>query len=150
MRLININDGIFEIALVKICVEFLLKNGGSDIPFGRHDISDSDIYVNVFEYDTKTFEQSSWEAHKEYADLQIILSGCEKIMVAGIADMKLGDYHPDDDYQECEGMPEHTIEIGTSLGLLLMPEDAHMPGVCFGEKTTHVKKCVFKIPVKYF
>lgn len=151
MRLINIKENTYcEIAIIKHCIDFLFKNGGIDITIGRHDIPDSDIFANVSEYETKLFKDSIWEAHKEYADLQIVLDGTEKIMVSNISKMELGNYHSDSDYQECTGNTEHIIEMNPSVGLLLLPEDVHMPGVCLYEKPLMVKKCVFKIPMHYF
>lgn len=151
MRLMYIKENsVYENYIIKKCVDYLFKNGGEAISCGKHQILDSDIYANVFEYDTKRFEENSWEAHKEYADLQILLTGSEKILVSCISNMKQSIYHSESDYQECQGNAEHVIEMSPLFGLLLMPEDAHMPGVILGDGSANVKKCVFKIPIKYF
>ncbi len=91
-----------------------------------------------------------WEAHKEYADFHVVLEGEENILVTDIATMELGNYHEDSDYLECNGDGEQTIKMEKRYGLLLLPKDAHMPGICCNNQSSQVKKCVFKIPVTYF
>ena len=61
--------------------------------------------------------------------------------------MKTGEYHSDSDYLECDGDVEETVCMDSTIGLLLMPEDAHMPGICVNNEPSYVKKCVFKIPI---
>lgn len=150
MRLINIKGNEpCEVPAVQVCLDFLSKNGG-DLPLGRNDIPNSDIYANVFEYTTRLSEDCIWEAHKEYADFHVALDGTEKIMVSNISNMNVGTYHTESDYQECTGEAEHIIEVNGTIGVLLMPEDGHMTAVAFNGAPAHVKKCVFKIPLKDF
>ena len=136
--------------VIKTCLDFLSSNGGENISVGRHNIIDSDIYANVSEYTTCLLEDCKWEAHKEYADFQIMLDGKENIGVSDIAKMAIGEYHSESDYLECTGDSDQVISINKTLGVLLMPEDAHMPGICAQNQPSKVKKCVFKIPVSYF
>ena len=151
MRLINLQETLSkQNEAIKSCIDFLRKQEGSDIAIGRHDIGDGDIYVNVSIYDTCMIEDSMWEAHKEYADFHVMLKGEENIFVADIATMELGQYFDDSDYLECNGDSEQTFKMEKGYGLLLLPKDAHMPGVCCHNQPAEVKKCVFKIPVTYF
>lgn len=140
----NINFAISK------CIEFLEINGWSDISLGRYEIEETEIYAVVSQYNTRSVEESKWEAHKKYADLQIVLDGTENIFVSDIASVKIGEYHEDTDYLECNGASENAVKMNTEYGLLLMPQDAHMPGICVNEEPSYVKKCVFKIPIKCF
>lgn len=132
------------------CIRFLKENGGADIAIGKHYLENSDIYVNVSEYTTKQLEDSGWEAHKKYADLQVLLTGEEQIMVADLANMSIGNYLEDADYLECSGELDEAVKVDQDTCVLLLPEDAHMPGVCIARQPQNVKKAVFKIPVHYF
>lgn len=134
---------------IKQCLIFLNENGGTKISLGRHDIDDSDMYVNVVEYTTKEKEESVWEAHKKYADLQVLLVGEEQVLVSNIANMKIGKYSEDSDYLQCDGNCEKKVKLDKTKCVLLLPEDAHMPGVCIAHQPMKVKKAVFKIPVYY-
>lgn len=151
MHLVNLQESFSEQnEAMKICIDFLRKQAGSDIAIGRHDIGNGDIYVNVSKYNTCLIEDSMWEAHKEYVDFHVMLEGEECISVADIAMMELGKYHEDSDYLECNGDSEQSVKLEKGCGLLLLPKDAHMPGVCCHNQSSEVKKCVFKIPVTYF
>ena len=148
MKVIDLRKSIAEQdEVVRRCLEFIQCNGGASIACGRHTVDETGIYVNVSEYTTHLFEDSKWEAHKKYIDLQLVLEGVEKIGVSDISKMELGEYHPDNDYLPCDGAAEHSYVLDENTAILLMPEDAHMPGICFEEKAAKVKKAVFKIPV---
>lgn len=136
--------------VIRKCIDFIKENGGADISVGKHFIENSDIYVNVSEYTTKQMEDSGWEAHKKYADLQVLLTGEELIFVADIAETKIGAYREEKDYLECSTELGEAVKVDKDTCVLLLPEDAHMPGVCIARKPMAVKKAVCKIPVHYF
>ncbi len=136
--------------VIRKCIDFIKANGGAEIALGKHFIENSDIYVNVSEYTTKQMEDCGWEAHKKYADLQVLLAGEELIMVADLEKMNVGTYHEDSDYLECSGEMSEAVKADKDTCVLLLPEDAHMPGVCIARKPMAVKKAVCKIPVHYF
>lgn len=136
--------------VIQKCIDFLKANGGAEIALGKHFIENSDIYVNVSEYTTKQLEDCGWEAHKKYADLQVLLSGEEYIFVADIEKTKIGAYREEKDYLECSAELGEAVKVNKDTCVLLLPEDAHMPGVCVDRKPMDVKKAVFKIPVHYF
>lgn len=136
--------------VIQKCMCFLKENGGADIALGKHFMENSDIYVNVSEYTSHQLEDSGWEAHKKYADLQVVLAGEEQILVANIEKMHLGDYREDSDYLACSGDSEVAVKVDRDTCVLLFPEDGHMPGVCIARQPVKVKKAVFKIPVHHF
>lgn len=135
---------------IRRCVSFLEENGGADISLGRHYIENSDMYVNVSEYTTRQLEECGWEAHKKYADLQVVLAGEEQVLVADIDKMNVGEYREASDYLACSGDYEAAVKIDKDTCLLLLPEDGHMPSVCIERQPMKVKKAVFKIPVHHF
>ena len=151
MKIINVQDRQnSENEVINQCLEYLDKNGGTKIPLGRHNLENSDIYVNVSEYTTRQIEESIWEAHKKYADLQVLLVGEEQVLVSQIEAMNTGVYHEDSDYLECNGECEKAVKIDKDTCLLLFPEDVHMPGICLKQQPMNVKKAVVKIPMHHF
>ena len=148
MQIIDLTNNMGHLhSAIKTCIDFLDRNGGAEIEIGRHNIEDSNIFVNVSEYVTRQVENSIWEAHKEYADLQIILAGEEQVFVSNIETMSVGVYHQDSDYLECTGECEKSVKLDKNKCILLLPEDVHMPGVCIDKQVKGVKKAVFKIPM---
>lgn len=150
MKLIHLNKSIIvEDEVIKRCLDFLASKGGTAIANGKHLVEENGIFVNVSEYITRPFEDSKWEAHQQYIDFQLVLEGTEKICISDISRMKLGKYNPEKDYLPCDGEAEVCYVLDKSTGILLMPEDAHMPGIGVENKTSIVKKAVFKIPVNW-
>ena len=132
------------------CIKFLENTDWADLSLGRHDVADTEIYAVVSEYNTRSVEESKWEAHKKFADLQVVLEGSENIYVSDLSNMESGEYHEDSDYLECAGACGNIVNMNTESGLLLMPNDVHMPCISKDNMPAFVKKCVFKIPMKYF
>ena len=151
MKIFDLNKNMDdEKNIVKGCMDFLMCNGGLAIPDGKYSVDKNGVILNVTEYMTHPIENGKWEAHKEYADLQVVLSGEEHILVSVIDTMETGAYHAENDYLECKGEPMHTLKLNENICVLLMPEDAHMPGISVDNNLKAVKKAVFKILVGYF
>lgn len=112
---------------------------------GRYDLAGDSTYAVVQEYTTKNEDETEFEAHKKYIDLQYLIYGEEKIGVATLSNNKvLVPYNdnqdisfydiPDSDYRHAD--PE--------VFFIFFPEDAHRPCVRTNQNI-EVKKIVFKI-----
>jgi len=144
MKIFDLKSSLENHTVIKECMDFLAQNGGKNIELGKHEIREG-LYVAVSEYWSRSMENLKWEAHREYVDFQVILEGEENLYVSNISKMHLGEYKKQEDYQQCDGEYERIIHMTSDKGVLLLPEDAHMPGVICGDKTSFVKKAVFKI-----
>ena len=80
-------DNIDTYKLDSVAVEFI-KNLSSDIECKKHILSDN-IYANVEEYTTK--DVGYFEAHRDYLDIQILLSGEEVIEYTPLLGFKTKD-----------------------------------------------------------
>ncbi len=127
-------------------VDFLEKNDLADLPCGRIDLEDG-IFLNISEY-TPYAAGDKWEAHKRYADLQVVVAGDECMDGAALADcIGAGEYHEEDDYMfydKCVGSIA-TVKAVAGTFAYFAPTDPHRPGIKYTSDT--VKKAVFKIPV---
>ena len=132
--------------IIVLCLDFLSRNGGSNIAMGKYTVQNG-IYLNVSEYITSPSIKDKWEAHKKYVDFQIVLEGNEIVYVSNIDKMKVGEYDAEEDYIPCFGESEVACVIDNKTGVILMPNDAHMPGISADGIPMIVKKAVFKIPV---
>lgn len=113
---------------------------------GSYEIDGKNIYVNIDEYNTKNISESKPEAHRKYIDIQIVLSGNEKI---GYANINLGkdviEYSEEKDIEFLEADCEY-IKAYANRFFIFFPEDIHHPCIT-DEKQSHVKKAVFKIMI---
>jgi YhcH/YjgK/YiaL family protein len=117
------------------------------LPNGKHLISD-EVFLLIMECDTKAEEDALWEAHRKYIDVQIILSGEEKIAYSDITNLiASNEYSEKDDYQLFKGKAKNYFTLSEGQFALFAPQDAHMTSIRIGQ-LSKVKKLVFKIPVK--
>ncbi len=127
---------------------FVSDNDLMAVELGRHDLGGGE-FVNVMEYDTKLRKDAAYESHEELADIQMVISGAEYLEVAPTADLTVTTpYTADGDYALYDGAHEgERFLMLPGRFCLVMPEDAHMPGVTAAQGATPVRKAVFKVPV---
>lgn len=124
-------------------LEFLAKTDFSRLEDGRHVINDY-MYVNVETYQTK--EDALFEAHRDYIDIQYIISGEEKIGVTKYSDCTENiPYDKERDIEFLNGEGEF-YPMRTGDYMILYPTDAHKPSISLNEKAT-VRKAVVKVRV---
>lgn len=127
---------------------FLKDKDLSSLPTGRYDLEDG-VFLNVISYDAKDRALCKYEAHLRYVDLQFILSGSECIAVAPVKELAVTvpyDEEKDLVFYADDGKGD-LYRLDGGMGLLLLPEDGHMPGIAADAEKPAVKKIVVKIPV---
>lgn len=114
---------------------------------GRYDLGDGD-FVNIICTTTRPREESQYESHVNYIDLQMPIEGYEICEVAPIEQAKVTQpYDADSDcafHSNSHEDMQYLLEPGNFI--VLMPEDAHMPTLTIDEPEP-IKKAVFKIRV---
>ena len=126
-----------------------LFNLDENKPAGHYEIDD-EAYANIDVYETKEYDICFPEAHKRYIDIQMLLSGEERLDFANISELSIKD-----DYDEERDImffhnPEkmNTLYLKKGYFALLYPTDAHKPQMKSSENSQTVKKVVVKIAVK--
>lgn len=125
-----------------------LFNLDENTPEGRYDI-DEKTYVNVETYETKSHEICFPEAHKRYIDIQVVLSGHERLDFDNIEKLTVKqEYNEERDVMFFE-IPERMNSVNLSKGYfaMLYPHDAHRPQMRITDEPEKVKKAVIKILV---
>ena len=128
-----------------------LFNLDENKPAGHYEIDD-EAYANIDVYETKEYDICFPEAHKRYIDIQMLLSGEERLDFANISELSIKD-----DYDEERDImffhnPEkmNTLYLKKGYFALLYPTDAHKPQMKSSENSQTVKKVVVKIAVKKY
>ena len=132
------------------CIRYLYDNPVDTMPLGKYYIGETGTFVMIQEYKTKRPEECEWESHKKYVDFQFVLSGEEVVYVSELSKMKQGYYDKDIDFLICFGDPKERITLSKGIGIVLMPQDAHMPCLHSNNQPSKIRKAVFKIPVECF
>lgn len=135
------------------CLEAFVSRLGSDLTDGEYPIQNSDIFARSASYRTKPPPEGRFEAHKRYADLQIVLAGSERIDVT-----PLNTVQPDTDYDESNdirfykagGVPAVQLLMVPGSFALFFPQDLHCPQLTPPTGIQDVKKVVVKIDMRLF
>lgn len=125
--------------------KFLSEVDTSKLEFGRIDLSE-DVYANFAEYTTQDIEGSVYESHKDYIDIQYVVSGQEYIALnndtASLTVTKT--YDKEKDYMNYAYDGSEMLLADYSRFFIFFPTNAHMPCIKVNEKGK-VKKLVVKV-----
>lgn len=124
-------------------LKYLRDTDFSQVEDGEYQLDGQNLFVRISHYETKAINLTP-EVHRDYADIQFLIDGAEKIGVAPLADMM----------EEVEGRPEGDIWfyhgpteellLGGSRFMVFFPQDAHAPCIALNHPTT-VRKCLVKV-----
>lgn len=62
-----------------LAIEYLSRNDLTKLEPGRYPIAGDEVYLMIQQPELKKWEEGHWEGHRRYADIQVVLSGEERI-----------------------------------------------------------------------
>ncbi|HAT7503320.1 N-acetylneuraminate anomerase [Citrobacter braakii] len=113
---------------------------------GRYELQGDNIFMNVMQFATQSPVQKKAELHREYIDIQVLLSGEERILF-GMTDSarQCEEMHVEDDYQLCSQIAdEQAMVLKPGRFVIFMPGEPHKPG-CVVQAPMDIKKVVIKV-----
>ncbi len=129
-------------------IEKIQKN--PKIEDGKYLIAEENVYANIESYQTRHMEQTRYESHQDYIDIQYMIDGQEEIAVTDVAELSIDmPYDSRRDvtfYKDFFGGKKYLLKDGDFL--VLFPEDAHRPCIAVNDECTQVKKMVIKVRYK--
>lgn len=140
------NSGLYETIGPRFAkaFRFLRETDFSGMVPDRYEIDGSDIFFMVQEYTVKTQDAASIEAHRVYADIQLVIKGREKMGYAPLENVREKiPYDAERDIAKYEGDIDF-VTYKEGMFAVFMPHDAHQPCVGVEEGET-VKKVVIKV-----
>ena len=115
----------------------------SQMEDGRVEVEGKDLYYMLQSYESKA-NSNKVEAHKAYADIQMVLTGKEKMGIAPLETMvRETEARSEKDCWLYEGPVQYLTMLPGTFAILF-PGDAHAPGLAL-ENPEPVRKCVFKV-----
>ena len=126
--------------------DFIKKVVEENLPAGKYELDGKELFASVQEYDSKTTSKA--EAHKNYIDIQFIVSGKEIIKSLDIAKATPNtEYNTEKDVMFYQSSDEATtVTLTDGEYMILFPHDVHEPGLCVGTPAP-VKKIVVKVKI---
>jgi len=115
-------------------------------PDGRTEIDGENIFCMVQAYETKPWEGQQFEAHRQYADIQLVLDGKESILWAPFDTLTVVKaYEPDIEFYDL--IPTSTeLVLTAGVFAVFFPTDGHAPCLQH-KKSLTVRKAVVKVRV---
>lgn len=103
------------------------------------------LFVTKFHLETVPFEETFYESHKQYLDIQIVTQGMERVDIA----------HPDGltltenkgDFYGYTGESDQSVILKPGFFLVVFPGDAHRLKIAAGKPGEAFTRVVFKIKV---
>ena len=113
-------------------------------------VSGKELWISVQEYETKPREEKKFEGHKDYIDIQYIISGREEMEVCDLSRTEaVTEYNGEKDVQFFVAKAESTkLSLQAGDYAIFFPDDIHMPGVSPKGENVAVKKIVAKVRIK--
>lgn len=128
--------------------DFIKKAVAENLPVGKYEIDGTDLYASVQEYLSKDFETAKNEGHRNYIDIQFVISGTEKILVEDISSSTIkSEYNDIKDVEfYFDGQNACSLVLEDGDFAILFPHDIHKPGLTY-KTQENVKKIVVKVKV---
>lgn len=112
-------------------------------PEGRYIVSEKLFYTRE-NYETKPVEETAWESHLKYIDIQYIVEGVERMSVRNSKDLSVKyPYDEEKDIIFYEGAADDQITLSKGMAAILFPTDVHRPCIAAG-LPSGVKKIIIK------
>ena len=133
---------------ITAALKFLQRPDLATLTLGKHVLDGDKLFALVQEYASKTPEQTFWESHRKYIDVQSIQSGIEAMGWSPMQEMKIKkDYDPAKDLIVWEGAGQ-LVQFQAGSFAIFFPQDVHMPGLSI-DQPRQVRKIVLKVAVEY-
>lgn len=112
----------------------------------QYEVDGREVYFFLQSYESKP-DNDTPEAHRDYIDIQYLITGREKVGVAPLEDMTQEvEARPENDIWFYRGSVDH-ITLGGDRFAVFFPGDAHAPCIAV-EQPESCRKCVVKVRVK--
>lgn len=132
---------------VQKALEFMKTTDLNQLPAGKHVIDGDNLWVNIVDSDLKSSSAARLEAHAQYIDVQIPLSGPETFGIKPVAECTSpdGEMNLEKDILFYKDPVEETVTVQPGEAVIFGPDTAHAPLI--GEGRIH--KAIFKARVPY-
>lgn len=122
----------------KKAFRFIKENNLQEMAPGKYPIDSNIVFASVTAGPLRAFEQTKWEFHKDYTDIQYIIKGKEMIGVAPVT------VTPANPFAGIDTSAAKYYTARPDTIYMLFPHDAHRPTIQVPGETI-VKKLVIKV-----
>ncbi len=127
---------------------FLNRKDLARLSDGTYSIVDDHVFASISSYVPVDRTDKQWEAHRKYADIQMVIFGKEIIGKAKVSKLTVSKpYNKSTDNENLKGKGKfYLAQPGTFF--IFFPGDAHLPGLKVSDDDDKkVKKIVIKVQI---
>lgn len=126
--------------------DWLKSNDLKALENGKYPLDGDNLIANVMAYECKNATDAKIESHKNYIDIQYLVSG-EEMMGYALLDGQ--EVVEDNEAKDCifYQAPVSMVRVKSGMFAIFMPQDLHQPNVV-SEPGTKNKKVVVKVKVQ--
>ncbi|MBQ6819767.1 MAG: YhcH/YjgK/YiaL family protein [Clostridium sp.] len=125
-------------------IDFIVNTDLNTLVDGRNEVDGDNVFINKFIYTGNEEGDGFFEGHKDYLDIHMVLSGCEKLGYADISELTaVTEYDKNTDFTKFEGNIKNYIKLEPLDFALTFPEDIHMPKIKINDEK--IEKLVCKV-----
>lgn len=128
-------------------IQYVLTTDFARLETGKYPVDGDNVFAIVNEYTTKPSVECDPESHRDYADIQIVITGAEKFGYTPLTDQPATTpYNPEKDVAFYSLAEEDLNYFSLPAGqfIIFFPSDIHQPEV-FVHQPALVKKVVMKV-----
>lgn len=126
--------------------DFLARADLGQLAAGRHEIDGDNVFAMVYRGVGRKRETARLETHRQYMDIQCVLSGLDTMGWIPLSQCKVpdGDYIEQRDVRFFLDEPLAWVPVHPGSFAIFMPQDAHMPSIA---DQPNIDKIVVKVAV---
>jgi biofilm protein TabA len=123
--------------------EFMAGTDLAALENGKHEVDGDNVFVIAIREPGKTQAEARLEAHRNYADIQVVLAGTDTMgwKARALCVEPDGEYDAEKDLEFFKDASDIWVPIGAGTFALFLPDDVHAPMVSDGE----IHKVVVKV-----
>ena len=131
----------------KACFDFLKNNDLKTLKDGKYTINDG-VFANVQSLTTKNKDEKKWEVHKDYIDIQYLITGKEAMGYGILEDFRETiPYDKEKDVAFLETSKAFNyVNLEENDFVIFYPNDVHSPMLSVDENI-EIKKVIVKIKI---
>jgi YhcH/YjgK/YiaL family protein len=132
---------------MQLAIEYLEGIDFDSLEDGKYSVKDNDIYVVVSTYPTRVHNESKYEIHHNYIDIQCLISGEELIFCNEINCMEAdGVYNEATDKLNLKDQAgEVSVHLKPGMAAIFYPNDAHKACCMLNGEIRQVRKLLVKV-----
>lgn len=126
-------------------LDYLTDDFLANAPTERTLLDGEDLFVTRFDLTTVSFEETFYESHKQYLDIQIVTKGEERVDIAHPDHLTLTQHQ--NDFYGYTGDADQSVVLRPGNFLIVFPGDAHRLKIAVNSPGEAFTRVVFKIKV---